>query len=338
MSPNSPHPAPTLEAVARAAGVSRATASRVVRGDVHVTGPKADAVHRAVVDLGYVPNRAARSLVTRSTDAIALVVPESGDRIFSDPFFATAVAGITERLALIEKQLLLIMAGRGEGPDRIRRFVHGGHVDGMILLSHHEGDPLLEVLAEASVPMVHFGRPPAGRTALFADVDNTEGGRLAGRHLFSVGRRRLALISGSPDMGAAVDRRAGFLEVAATLGAEICAVEEGGFTLSGGEAAMDRLLRSGRSFDGLFAANDLMAIGALRRLHAAGVRVPDDVALIGFDDIAVAGDPINALTTIVNPVQRVGAATVELLLDAIAGVDRSPVIVRDLALRLRRTA
>lgn len=329
---------PTLDAVARAAGVSRATASRVVRGDVRVTGGRAEAVRRAVVDLGYVPNQAARTLVTRSTDAIALVIPEGGARFFGDPFFAAAVAGITEPLNRAEKQLVLIMASPGEGPDRLRRFVHGGHVDGVIVLSHHHGDPILDVLDGAPVPTVYVGRPPEGSSSLYTDVDNVEGGRLAARQLMARGCRRLVTISGSPDLGAAVDRRAGFLEAAAQGGAEIVAEETGDFTLSGGEAAADRLLRQGLVFDGMFAASDLMAIGALRRMHDDLLRVPEDVALVGFDDIAVAGDPINALTTIVNPVAEMGAAAVSLLLDTLGGVPREPVIVHDLTLRVRQTA
>lgn len=329
---------PTLEDVARVAGVSRATASRVVRGDVNVTGPRAAAVRRAIAQLGYVPNRAARSLVTRSTDAIALIVPEPDSRIFGDPFFGTAVGGISRRLAETDNQLLLVMVSPEDGADRLRRFVRSGHVDGMIVMSHHEGDPTLEALDEADVPIVYFGRPVQGRRALYADADNAQGGRLAARCLIERGCRSLATISGSPDMGAAMDRRRGFIEEAASQGVDIVAFDEGGFTLSGGEAAAERLLRSEVPFDGLFAANDLMAIGALRRFQASGISVPEDVAVVGFDDIDVAADAINALTTVVNPVAEVGSHVVGLLLDTIAGRPREPVIVRELEMRRRATA
>lgn len=329
--------APTLEDVARAAGVSRATASRVVRGDVKVTGPKAESVRRAISDLGYVPNKAARSLVTRSTDAIALIVPEPDVRVFTDPFFATAVAAISSHLATTEKQLMLVMTGRDGDPDRLRRFVRAGHADGLIVMSHHEGDPALEAIGESPAPVVYIGRPPEGSDALFVDADNTEGGRIAARHLVERGHRRLAIITGPLRMAAAQDRRAGFLEEAAALGAPVVAVEEGDFTLSGGEAAAERLLRGPEEFDGVFVSNDLMAIGALRHLQAAGRHVPEDIALIGFDDIALAAEPINAITTIANPVPRLGAEATAMLLDVVGGIPRTPVIVGDLALQVRRT-
>ena len=330
--------APTLEDVARAAGVSRATASRVVRGDVNVTGPKAESVRRAIHDLGYVPNKAARSLVTRSTDAIALIVPEPDARVFNDPFFATAVAAISSRLSTTDKQLMLVMTGRDGDPDRLRRFVRAGHADGLIVMSHREGDPALEAIAESTAPVVYIGRPPEGSDSLFVDSDNVEGGRIAARHLVDRGRRRLALITGPLRMAAAQDRREGFLEAARSLDASVVAVEEADFTLSGGEAATERLLRGAQPFDGVFVSNDLMAIGALRHLQAAGRRVPEDVALIGFDDIALAAEPINAITTIANPVPRLGAEATAMLLDIARGEPRAPLVFEDLVLHVRKTA
>ena len=196
----------TLEDVARVAGVSRATVSRVVRGDVQVRRDKVAKVEQAVRELGYVPNNAARSLASRQTGAVALIVPEHESRVFTDPFFVSAISGVTAGLDESDKQLLLVLSSPQDHA-RTRRFLRGGHADGLLVVSHHEGDLSVEVLREASAPVVFIGRPPEGLTAPFVDLDNTEGGRLAAEHLLSRGRRRIAMVCGPQDMPAAVDRR-----------------------------------------------------------------------------------------------------------------------------------
>lgn len=330
--------APTLEDVARVAGVSRATASRVVRGDVNVLPDRSAAVRRAIESLGYVPNSAARSLVTRSTGAIALIVPEPDARVFTDPFFGTAVAAISERLTDADKQLILVLSGSDVQGDRLERFVRGGHADGLLVMSHHEGGPSLQVLPHATVPVVYIGRPPTGTDSLFVDVDNVHGGRIAAERLITRGCTRIATITGPQDMGAAVDRLQGFLAALDEAGLRPARVEYGDFSATSGESAADRMLRDGAEVDAVFAANDLMAIGALRHFTAAGLRVPSDVAIVGFDDIAISGEQINALTTVANPVSRLGALGTSMLLDAIAGRRPEPLVLRDLELRERSTA
>jgi len=330
--------APTLEDVARVAGVSRATASRVVRGDVNVLPDRSTAVRRAIESLGYVPNSAARSLVTRSTGAIALIVPEPDARVFTDPFFGTAVAAISERLTGADKQLILVLSGSDVQGDRLERFVRGGHADGLLVMSHHEGGPSLQVLPHATVPVVYIGRPPTGTDSLFVDVDNVHGGRIAAERLIARGCTRIATITGPQDMGAAVDRLQGFLTALDEAGLRPARVEYGDFSATSGESAADRMLSDGAEVDAVFAANDLMAIGALRHFTAAGMRVPSDVAIVGFDDIAISAEQINALTTVANPVSRLGALGTSMLLDAIAGRCPEPLILRDLELRERSTA
>lgn len=330
--------APTLEDVARVAGVSRATASRVVRGDANVLPDRAAAVRQAIDALGYVPNSAARSLVTRSTGAVALIVPEPDTRVFTDPFFGTAVAAIGERLAGAGKQLILVLSGSDTQGDRLERFIRGGHADGLLVMSHHEGGPSLQVLPHATVPVVYIGRPPTGTDSLFVDVDNVQGGRIAAERLLARGRTRIATVTGPQDMGAAVDRLHGFLAALDEAGLRPVRIEHGDFSATSGESAADRMLGDGVEVDAVFAANDLMAIGALRRFTAAGRRVPEDIAIVGFDDIAISAEPINALTTVVNPVSRLGSLGTSMLLDAIAGRAAEPLILRDLELRERSSA
>lgn len=325
---------PTLEDVALRAGVSRATVSRVVRGDVQVRRDKVAKVEDAVRELGYVPNNAARSLASRQTGAIALIVPEHESRVFTDPFFVSAISGVTAGLEASDKQLLLVLSSP-EDHARTRRFLRGGHADGLLVVSHHEGDISVEVLTEAAVPVVFIGRPPEQLRAPFVDLDNIEGGRLAARHLIERGRRRIAMICGPQDMPAAIDRREGFEKELADAGIDPVWLSFGDFTLASGERETAALLASETPFDALFASSDLMALGALKKLEGQGVRVPEDVAVIGFDDIASAADDTISLTTVVNPGRRLAELGATLLLDLIAGreTDQSVVLRPELAVR-----
>jgi DNA-binding LacI/PurR family transcriptional regulator len=197
-------PRPTLEAVAARAGVSRATASRVVNGGVGVRGPLVERVRKAVEELGYVPNQAARTLVTRRNDAIAVVVAEPEARFFADPFFAQQVRGISKELAAHDNQLVLLLTEGAADYERVGRYLAGGHVDGALIFSLRT-DGSLPVLSQAGdVPIVIGGRPTwpdhdSGRRALYVDCDNRGGARDAVRHLLGIGRRRIAHITGPLD-------------------------------------------------------------------------------------------------------------------------------------------
>ena len=313
--------APTLEQVAALAGVSRATVSRVVNGSPGVRPVVRAQVERAVAELGYVPNRAARSLVTRRADSVALVVSEPHARFFSEPFFAGMVRGVSGALAGTGVQLLLLIAqdlDRG----RLERYVVGGHVDGVLLASVHGDDPLPATLERAGVPAVLVGRPPGPSRASHVDADNRGGARAAVAHLAERGRRRIATIAGPLDMGVGLDRLDGYRDglAAAGLAADPGLVEPGDFTEEGGAAATSRLLeRPGPPVDAIFAASDLMAAGALRALRAAGRRVPGDVAVVGFEDSAVACYAQPPLTTVRQPIEEMGRQAARLLLAKVAG-------------------
>ncbi|RUR02094.1 LacI family transcriptional regulator [Labedella endophytica] len=312
------HP-PTLEAVAEAAGVSRATVSRVVNGSPRVRGEVVEAVQKAIAELGYVPNRAARSLASSRTHSIALLVPEEVSRFFGDPYFASFTTGLDRRLAASEYVLNLVVAR--DDPDRKAvRYVRGGNVDGAIVVSHHSGHEFLAQL-EGVVPIVFGGRPEAGISAepYFVDVDNVAGGRLATEHLLGLGRRRIATIAGPVDMTASMDRLAGFRAAMDDAGLPSTAIDYGNFTAPGAAAAMRRLLEEQPDLDGLFVASDLMATGALRVLAARGIRVPDDIAIVGYDDSPAATWGEIGLTTVSQPSELMGATTVDVLLRLLGG-------------------
>lgn len=307
---------PTLEAVAARAGVSRATVSRVVNGRANVKPDVRTAVMRAVEELGYIPNSAARSLVTRRTDSIALVVSEPPARVFSDdPFFSAVIRAVSQELEAADRQVILMLASSAAGHARVERYVAGGHVDGVILLSMHGADPLPAALGRSRVPMVSHGRPVSSLPVPYCDCDNVGGARAAVEHLISRGRRRIATIAGPPDMTAAQDRLDGYRE--ALAGSDLRSIMAmGDFTRESGENAMRQLLADDPGIDAVFAASDLMAIGAVGALKAAGRRVPDDVAVAGFDDIGPARFSEPPLTTVRQPVAEVAACIVQMLLRA----------------------
>jgi DNA-binding LacI/PurR family transcriptional regulator len=334
---------PTLEQVAALAGVSRATVSRVVNGSPKVSPVVRAQVERAVAKLGYVPNRAARSLVTRRADSVALVVSEPRARFFSEPFFAGMVRGVSAALAETGVQLLLLIAQDLPDRRRLQRYVVGGHVDGVLLASLHGDDPLPGALERAGVPAVLVGRPAhrvvdRGAPASYVDADNRGGAAKAVEHLARRGRRRIATITGPLDMGVGLDRLEGYRDglAAAGLAADEDLVETGDFTEEGGAAAMARLLaRPGPPVDAVFAASDLMAAGALRALRAAGRRVPEDVAVVGFEDSAVARYAQPPLTTVRQPIEEMGRQATRMLLAKIAGETGGMHLILDVDLVVR---
>ncbi|WP_406334768.1 LacI family DNA-binding transcriptional regulator [Streptomyces sp. NBC_00203] len=310
---------PTLEAVAARAGVSRATASRVVNGGDGVREPLVERVRRAVEELGYVPNQAARSLVTRRHDAVAVVIAEPETRVFADPFFALQLRGISKELTAHDSQLVLLLTEGRDDHVRVGRYLAGGHVDGALVFSLHLDDPLPGLIHGAGVPTVFGGRPGWGDgarnsvTTVYVDCDNRGGAREAVRHLVGLGRTRIAHITGALDQTSAVDRLDGFRDV--MVDGDPALVVEGDFTPAGGERAMRELLERRPDVDAVFAANDLSASGALRVLRERGRRVPDDVAVIGFDDmlpIAEQTDP--PLTSVRQDIEEMGRLMARLLL------------------------
>jgi DNA-binding LacI/PurR family transcriptional regulator len=328
---------PTLESVAARAGVSRATVSRVVNG-LPVTAASEQSVRRAIEELGYVPNHAARTLVTRRTDLIALVLPEPTTRVFSaDQFFAGLVHGVSQELEAADKQLVLMLAGSPASHERIERSVAAHHVDGVMLSSLHGADPLPAALTRLGVPVVCNERTLGPASVPYVGVDNRGGAEAAVRHLIASGRRRVATIAGPPDMIAGIDRLAGY-RAALRDGARRSIVEVGDFTSDSGAAAMSHLLAGEPDLDAVFAASDLMADGALQALRHAGRRVPDDVAVVGFDDIDLARYTDPPLTTIRQPIVGIGRRMARQLLGLVAGQEIEPIVTLPTELVIRESA
>ncbi|MFJ2651670.1 LacI family DNA-binding transcriptional regulator [Streptomyces sp. NPDC087420] len=310
---------PTLEAVAALAGVGRGTVSRVVNGAPGVSAKARTAVEAAIAELNYVPNPAARSLVTSRTDSIALVIPESESRLAAEPYFNAVIRGVSTELADTEMQLLLILVRNQRELYRLTRFVEARRVDGVLLVAVHQDDPLVAFLEKTQMPTVLAGRRSPDESLSHVHSDNVGGAAQAVRHLLGRGRTTVATIAGPLDMDVGRSRLQGWRDAHTEHGTppdESLAVSAD-FTEEGGRAAMGELLDRRPGLDAVFVASDVMAAGALTELRERGRRVPEDVAIIGFDDSIVARHTVPPLTSVNQASEDIGRTITRLLLEEI---------------------
>ncbi len=297
----------TLDSVAELAGVSRATAGRVLAGSTKVSAQRSAAVHNAANQLGYTANRAARSLVTGRSDSIAIVISESSDRLFTDPFFAAILRGARRESTLCGVQLLLVVVSSALDREQFLRYAVGSRLDGVVLVSLHGEDLLPQQLREAGINVVLSGRYFNDAINFpYVDADNVTGGRLAARALISAGCERIASITGPLDMPVARDRLHGWEQELLSQSRPVGAVATAEFTTEGGFWAMHSLLQKSPIPDGVFCANDLIAIGAIQALTEAGLNCPQDLKIIGFDDSPDASNCTHPLTSVRQPMERLG--------------------------------
>lgn len=329
---------PTLEDVARYAGVSRATVSRVVRRDPNVASDTVAKVDAAVAELGYVPNGAARSLATGRSNTLAMVVPEPDTRVFSDPFFGLAVAGINAGLAGTEMQLVMVFASRTDRAGAVVDFLLEGRVAGAIIVSHHRSDGLVAASLALPIPTVFLGAPllPTGydKTPYYVDTDNYGGARLAAERMVEMGVRRPATVAGPRDMAAALDRLHGWCETLEQARLEV-AVAHGDYTRASGARAAAQLLDADPTIDGIFAASDLMAQGVMDTLRERGIRIGDEVKVIGFDDFEAASQTEPPLTTVANPAVELGRQATVMVLNLVNDRETTSPVILPVELRVR---
>jgi DNA-binding LacI/PurR family transcriptional regulator len=338
---------PTLEDVARVAGVSRATVSRVVNGIRNVDPQLHEVVWHAVGETGYVPNRLARSLVTRRTGTVALVISESEShdddpfmgRFFADPYFGRVLGGLMSVLRPAGIQLTLQFVGTEEGSKRLVGELRHGQADGAIVLSLPAHDPLPGMLTDAGIPAVMIGRPADPVPINYVDLANETGAALAADQLVYRGCRLIGMISGPADVPASNDRISGFRRSMARHGHAWVPMAPGSFTQESGEQAMHALLAENPGLDGVFVANDLMGLGALLALRDAGRRVPEDVAVVGFDDSSAAMAARPALTTVRHPLEDMAAEAARLLLSRVEDATmRVSAVIYEPTLVIRQSA
>jgi len=309
-------PAATLEMVAARAGVSPSTVSRILNGTAGVSEAKREAVAAAIAELGFVPNPMARGLAGGRTLSVGVVTPT-----FDSPYYGVALHGIEDELAGAGYSPLIVSA-RFDAAQEARgiEVLRSRRVDGLIVLDGRLGAAALRAHARA-LPVVVTGRALKAPNLYALNFDNFEGGRLATAHLLGLGHRRIACIAGDPSHADANERLAGYRAAleAAGLAYEPARVVPGELHEASGLAAVERLLDSGVDFTALFAANDQMAFGAALGLHRRSLRIPQDVSLVGYDDIASALYAAPPLSTVRQSGFELGQCAATAMLQFLAG-------------------
>lgn len=313
-----------LEDIGRMAGVSRATVSRVVNGEQNVRPEVRQRVEEVIRRTGYTPNAAARSLVSKRTGVIGLVIPSRVNSLFEDPYFAQLIQGVTLASNRAGTTLsLFLFQSEAEERELYPRVVESGFLDGVIITATRMGDPLIGRIISRRLPLVMVGRPDVDDVS-YVDVDNPGGAAEAAHHLVDIGRRRIGLIGAPTYTTAGRDRLDGFLTGLSDRGRSFDTDlrVDGDFSEASGYDAMRVLLD--RGVDGVFAASDSMALGALRTIRERGLDVPNDVAVVGFDGFSASQNSVPPLTTIQQPVADTAARAVEVLTGLISGELASP--------------
>ncbi|GGD70789.1 LacI family DNA-binding transcriptional regulator [Microbacterium murale] len=326
---------PTIRDVAVQAGVSRSTVSRVINGGHWVSPDARVAVEEAIVATGYTANHHARSLATGRAGSMAFLLTEPQQLLFDDPTFALLLRGAAEALAQRAMTLVLLVAGTPAERESVAHFISAGHVDGVLLISSHESEPLLDQLLDSGVPIVSCGVPLGHERELSTvSVEEVASAKTMVAYLQQKGYARIGMIAGPDDTPGGRYRLVGFRE---ELGDDFddALVEVGDYSFESGQTAMTRLLE--RGVDAVFAANDRMAAGAIAAVRRAGLRVPEDVAVAGFDDSGLAATHEPAITTMRQPWEQISAQMVSVLLEAIAGAEPRSVIL-DTELVVRESA
>jgi DNA-binding LacI/PurR family transcriptional regulator len=306
----------TYAEIAEKAGVSKATVSRVMNGDERVHPERAKAVMLAVESLGYKPNRAARALSTGRTGLIAVVIDDEPTAL-SDPFWGVVLAGIS-RVFMANDLHSLLMVSPLDAADRpISHYLEGGEVDGAIFLGVHEGE-VVKRLHSKGLTVLLIGRPfDEGSEVAFVDTDNSGGAKIAVDHLFSRGCERVATLTGGLEASATRDRLRGYEIAHLEAGREIRQefIVNCDWTFESAKTMTLRLLAKHPEIDGIFAANDMMALGAIAAIQERGRMVPDDILVVGFDDSLIAQTHRPGLTTIRQDIVGLGAAAAETMID-----------------------
>lgn len=352
MAPNKRNRHLNLNDIADRAGVSRSTVSRVVNGDGYVSDETRQKVQAIIQELGYTPHMGARMLRTQRTNVIGVVIPHTFRNVFAagDPhYFSTLLQGIAVTAQQRDYAPVLWIGYSDEAADSFyRRVCQNRLMDGFIVVASVATEHrLVSYMFDAGIQFVMIGRPFDYEDQIsYVNVDNIQAARQAVQHLLKIGRRRIAILAGEMNNADAIDRMTGYKDMLRSAGVPLDEqlVGTGLFSRDSGYLGMQELLRRNVRIDGLFAANDVVALGAIQAIQEAGLRVPEDISVIGFDDLPMAKTSDPALTTINQPIAQKGETATSLLLDLIEDAVESPahvtlsarLVVRDSCGYLRR--
>jgi DNA-binding LacI/PurR family transcriptional regulator len=288
----------TAEDVARHLGVSQSTISRAFTPAASVSDDMRRKVIEAAAQLGYQPNVIARSLITRRTNMVAIVI---GNLV--DPFYTTLLDTLMQHLRASGKQTLLLSPGPGEHVDAVLPALLQYQVDGIIITSATLSSEMAQICAQRETPVVLLNRYVPGVDIQAVSCDNVLGGRQIAEHLVALGHQRFAFVAGQPDSSTSLDRQQGFVSTLAQLGFPSCAIEQGGeYSYEAGRTAAQRLLQR-EPPHAVFFASDIMAFGGMDAFREAGMEVPGDISVAGFNDVPAATWPAYSLTTIRHPLE-----------------------------------
>lgn len=311
----------TIEHIASLAGVSRSTVSRVLNNHSGVKPSVRERVLAVIQEQNYTPQAAARSLASARSDSIGVLIPRSAAASLGDPFIATMIQLLFEASAQQGYFAMLAMLTADRETGFYDRILRGRHFDGVIMFSSDIDDPILPLLIKDGSPLVLIGRHPYFTNVTWVDVENREAARAAVAHLIELGHRRIGVINGQLEMQAALARRDGYKQALLENGIPIdpALMMDGFFAQTPAFQAMQKLLDLPEPPTAVFAASDTMAIGALNAIHARGLNVPRDVALVGYDDLPPAAECTPPLTSVRQPLEQMSVQAVDLLLEQIKG-------------------
>jgi LacI family transcriptional regulator len=303
----------TLDDIGELAGVSRATVSRVINNYPHIKPHVRERVQKVIAETGYRPNKIAQSLASDHTSIIGMVIPHTAQTILSDPYFLHLINGITQATNRHGLTLsLFLFHSMSEETQMAHSLFNTNLVDGLIITADRKENPFVKQVVQHNIPFVFVGRPQIKSQIPYVNVANEMGAYLAAEYLIGLNRRRLAMIRCDHNT-AGDDRYSGFCQALHDHDIDLDPrrVAHGDFSLESGYTAMQQLLPTAP--DAVFASSDMMAIGAQRAIKQAGLSIPDDIAIVGFDDLPQAALADPPLTTIRQPIEALGIEAVDLL-------------------------
>ncbi|MFD3158151.1 LacI family DNA-binding transcriptional regulator [Haloimpatiens sp. FM7330] len=316
----------TIKEIAKKVGVSPSTVSRVISDDARISEETKKKVRKIMEELKYHPNAIARSLVSKSTKTIGIIMPYSADQAFMNPFFSEALRGIA-KCTYNQGYCLLITNGvtKKEQINSVYSLVMGRRVDGIILMYSKENDPVLKELQNMDIPFCMIGRPVDNKNITYVDNDNIEAAYKATEYLIEKGHKSIALLNGSMNLTVSADRYEGYKKALEennlSLNDELIVSVE--FLQEDGYKGMKKILNSKIKPSAVIATDDLMAYGAMRAIGEIGYKIPEDISIIGFNNIPLSEFLFPPLTSVDINTYQIGASAAQLLLENVKGEVRA---------------